>query len=98
MGDLIPLAGMFTGLLITVAAIWGTVRVVHGPLGQALAHRLRGRGASDADLSGEMAQLRDQVDQLRRELEETQERVDFAERLLSQRPPAAAISGPEEHG
>jgi hypothetical protein len=98
MGDLIPLAGMFTGLLITVAAIWGTVRVVHGPLGQALAQRLRGRGASDADVSGEMAQLRGQVDQLRRELEETQERVDFAERLLSQRPPTAVISGPEGHG
>jgi len=98
MGDLIPLAGIFTGLLITVAAIWGTVRVVHGPLGQALAHRLRGGGTSDAELSGEVAELRDQVDSLRRQLEETQERVDFAERLLSQRPPTAGISGPEGHG
>jgi hypothetical protein len=98
MEDLVPLAGMLTGLLITVAAIWGAVRVAHGPLGQALARRLHGRGAPDPELAGEVAELREQVAALRRDLEETQERVDFAERLLSQRPPAAGIPGPEEHG
>lgn len=94
---LIPIAGMLTALLITATAIWGGVRVAHGPLGQALAHRLRGRGG-DADLTNEVAELRDQVDLLRRQLEETQERVDFAERLLSQRPPAVAVPGPADQG
>jgi len=93
---LIPIAGMLTGLLITVAACWCGVKIAHGPLGQALAHRLRGRGG-DAELSNEVAELRDQVDQLRRQLEETQERMDFAERLLSQRPPTASIPGSPEH-
>jgi len=97
MHDLVPIAAMFTGLLITVAAVWGGVRVAHGPLGQALAHRLRGR-SGDAELSGEVAELREQVDLLRRQLEETQERMDFAERLLSQRPPTVAIPGPSDHG
>jgi hypothetical protein len=92
MGELIPLGGMLTGLLITVAAIWGGVRIAQGPLGQAVAQRLRGRGG-DAELGGEVAELRDQVDSLRRQLEETQERMDFAERLLSQRPPPAAVPG-----
>jgi hypothetical protein len=38
-----------------------------------------------------MAELREHVDVLRRQLEETQERVDFAERLLSQQGPAPRI-------
>jgi hypothetical protein len=93
--ELVPIAAMLTGLLITVSLVWGGVRVAHGPLGQALAQRLRGR-SGDAELSNEVAELRDQVDLLRRQLEETQERMDFAERLLSQRAPAAGIPGPEE--
>ena len=97
MHELVPIAAMFTGLLIAVSVVLGGVRVAHGPLGQALAHRLRGR-SGDAELSNEVAELRDQVDLLRRQLEETQERMDFAERLLSQRPPAVAIPGPPDHG
>lgn len=93
MGELIPLGGMLTGLLITVAGIWGGVRIAQGPLGQAVAHRLRGRGSDSAELGGEVAELREQVDLLRRQLEETQERMDFAERLLSQRPPPVAVPG-----
>ncbi|SRR6266545_180149 len=95
MGELIPLAGMITGTLITVAAIWGAVRVAHGPLGQALARRLQGRGA-DTELSGEVAQLRDELEALRHQLEETQERVDFAERLLSRQPSPTRISAGDE--
>jgi hypothetical protein len=96
MVELIPLAGMFTGVLITVAAIWGAVKVAHGPLGQALARRLQGRGV-DSELSGEVAELRDQVDALRHQLEETQERVDFAERLLSRQPAPTRIPAGDEN-
>jgi hypothetical protein len=84
-GELVPIVGMLTGLLVTVAAIFGFVRFTQGPVGQAFARRIQGHGA-DPDTSTEVAQLRDELDQLRRQLEETQERVDFAERLLSQRP------------
>ena len=51
------------------------------PIGRAIADRIRARGAvpmHDPELLAE-------VDSLRRELTELQERVDFAERLLVQR-------------
>jgi hypothetical protein len=83
-GEAIPVFGMITGLGITVAAIFGFVRFTQGPVGQALARRIQGHTAGDPDTSAEVAQLREDMDQLRRQLEETQERVDFAERLLSQ--------------
>lgn len=95
MGEMIPLFGMLFGALITVAAIWGAVRVAHGPLGQALARRLQGRGG-DTELSGEVAELRDQLEMLRHQLEETQERVDFAERLLSRQPSPTRIAAGDE--
>jgi hypothetical protein len=92
MGEMIPIAGMLTGLIITVASIWGIVKVVHGPVGQALARRIQGR-AGDHELRGEVAELREQVDIVRQQLEETQERLDFAERLLSQQPTVGRIPG-----
>lgn len=84
MGELIPLFGMLTGTLITVMLIFGVVKVMHGPVGTALSRRLQGRaGAEDEELRLEVGYLRDQVEDLGRQLAETQERVDFAERLLS---------------
>jgi hypothetical protein len=97
MGDLIPIAGMFTGLIITVAAVWGLVQIIQGPLGQALARRIQGR-TGDADLQNEVADLRDQIEGVRQQLEETQERLDFAERLLSRQPTSVRIPGGEENG
>jgi hypothetical protein len=92
MGEMIPIAGMLTGTIITAVVIWGVVKIVHGPLGQALARRVQGRGG-DQELRGEVAELREQVDIVRQQLEETQERLDFAERLLSQQPTAGRIPG-----
>ena len=57
----------------------------------ALARRIQGHAAGDPELAADMAELKDQVDLLRRQLEETQERVDFAERLLSQQRSAVRI-------
>src|SRR4026208_2100922 len=92
MGDMIPIAGMFTGLIITVAAIWGTVQVIHGPLGQAGARRIQGRSA-DSDLRADVAELKEQVEAVRQRLAEAHERTDLTERVLSQRPPNARIAG-----
>lgn len=92
-GELVPIFGMITGLAITLAGIFGFVRLAQGPVGQALARRIQGHAGGDSELAADVAELREQVDLLRRQLEETQERVDFAERLLSQQGPAARIPG-----
>ena len=57
------------------------------PLFLALARRVEGR-AADPALAGEVDQLRDQIaelEPLRVRLQELEERVEFAERLLAQR-------------
>ncbi len=48
------------------------------PVGKAIADRIRGRGAADID--GEVYQ---ELDDLRAEVAELHERMDFAERLLA---------------
>jgi outer membrane protein TolC len=50
------------------------------PLGRALAQRLRDGAATTADV----AALADDLEQVRHELAEVQERLDFAERALAQ--------------
>ncbi|HEX9055111.1 MAG TPA: hypothetical protein VF830_09410 [Gemmatimonadales bacterium] len=91
MAELIPIFGMITGLGIILGGVLGLVRLAQGPVGQALARRIQGHAAGDPELAADMAELKDQVDLLRRQLEETQERVDFAERLLSQQRSAVRI-------
>jgi len=57
------------------------------PVGRALAERIRSQGAqprTDPELLAE-------VDALRAEVSELHERVDFAERLLAQRPESAKL-------
>ena len=83
MGELIPIFGMITGTVMTLGVIFGLARVMQGPVGTALAKRIQGKhGSVDEDLHAEVTWLRDQVEQLRQEVTETQERLDFAERLL----------------
>ncbi|HYL31131.1 MAG TPA: hypothetical protein VEU27_14530 [Gemmatimonadales bacterium] len=93
MAELIPIFGMITGLGIILGGIFGFVRLAQGPVGQALARRIQGHPAGDPELAADVAELREQMDLLRRQLEETQERVDFAERLLSRQGPAARLPG-----
>jgi hypothetical protein len=50
------------------------------PVGRALAERIRGQAPASAD-----PQLLAEVDALRHDVAELQERVDFTERLLAQR-------------
>ena len=57
---------VFSIISLSVAAIF----VLRGPLGKALADRLAGRSSAD------------DVEALRQELTEVQERLDFAERML----------------
>ena len=63
---------------LSMAAIF----VLRGPFGRALAERLSGRSRGPAE-EGEIQELRADVDALRHQLDEVQERLDFAERLLA---------------
>jgi lipopolysaccharide biosynthesis regulator YciM len=84
--DLVPLAGMLTGVLTVGALSWGLVRIFNGPVGQALAKKITGKVAEqDAELVGEVLEMRHQLEQMHRRLGETEERLDFSERLLAQR-------------
>lgn len=57
------------------------------------ARRLR-QGAGEAADETRLEALSDEVNSLRRELSEAQERIDFAERLLAQRPEAHRAGPP----
>jgi hypothetical protein len=58
------------------------MRILTGPLGAAIADRIRGRRARD----GEVARLAARVSEM-------EERLDFAERLLTSREPADQLPG-----
>jgi hypothetical protein len=69
-------------------AIIGVVFIkILGPVARAFANRLEGK--TPAAIADDPA-----VDQLRDQLEELYERVDFLERTLASRPPAAELPQP----
>lgn len=77
---LIPLFGMATGALFMVGVYKIIVRWLD-----------RGRRGDASGLADEVAQLREEVEALREvngRVLELEERLDFAERLLAQRPEA----------
>jgi hypothetical protein len=86
--DLIPIFGMLTGRVTMVLIGVTIVKVSQGPIGQAIARRLHGKAGPDPELLDEVSQLRDQVAGLEQRLIENEERLDFAERLLSSGTPA----------
>jgi len=61
------------------------------PVGKAIAERIRGRGV------GPDPEVLNELEQVRGELVEVQERLDFAERMLSQRADAGQL-GPRHEG
>ncbi len=76
--DLAPL------IPISAIGVWGFLRLVHSPIGGALAERLRGAKRPQPDDAAELDDLRSEVASLRTEVSELHERLDFAERLLLQ--------------
>jgi hypothetical protein len=79
-GPEIPMSIFF----VAMAAIF----VLRGPFGRALADRLSGKSGVD---DREVAELRGDVADLRHQLTEVQERLDFAERLLAQQREAERV-------
>ncbi len=71
---------------ISVAAIF----ISRSEIGKAFAQRIR--GGTDRDTQLQLEDLRQEVAVLRQELGETQERLDFAERLLAKGGSAGQLS------
>ncbi len=85
MEELIPLFGMLTGIITTGLFFWGVIGVARSPIGQAFARRIQGKygTGNDPELLEAISVLREQVESLQQQLIETQERLEFTERLLS---------------
>jgi hypothetical protein len=80
-----------TVLFLSLAAIF----ILRGPFGKALADRLVRRTPDER----EAQEVRGEIEALRRQLAEIEERLDFAERLLArQREPALPKPGGGAHG
>lgn len=74
LGVLIPILGMLIGFFVIFS---------RSDLGRALAQRIGGGGQGVSALEGEVRDLRGEVEALRAELGETQERLDFTERMIA---------------
>jgi hypothetical protein len=93
---IVPVFGMITGIVITGIVVWGGVHVFRGPVGHAIARWFGGTGQAEPDpaLLEELDQLRGTVSRLEGHVGELEERLDFAERLLAQRPEPARLAEP----
>jgi hypothetical protein len=82
-------------LFIPIVAVGGFFAwmIALSPVGKAYAERLR-HGPANAGASEDRAELVESVEQLRREVAELAERVDFTERLLGQRQAGAQLDKP----
>jgi len=77
-------AGEF-GVFIPILAIGfgGMIAISKTSIGKAFARRIEG-GAQGGDVEDRIQELRQDLDAVRHELAETQERLDFTERALAQ--------------
>ncbi len=79
-------------LAITLIFGGGTLFLLSvSPVGRALAERIKGQGTAP----GPDPELQAEVDALRADVAELHERMDFAERLLAQRPESGKIGAGE---
>ena len=77
----------FEQFVITLSAIIGTIVILRGPIGRALAARIEGHRPLTPGEALELDELRSRVvalEETRGQLAELQERLDFTERLLAQ--------------
>lgn len=69
---------------VLALAFTGLITLSFTPIGRAFAKRLSTHGIVPTELEDRVAQLEGDLDGVRRELAETQERLDFSERALGQ--------------
>ena len=82
-------------ILALVLIFGGGIVIALGfsPIGKAVAERIRGRAPAAAD-AAQLDGVVDELEQVRRELAELQERMDFAERLLAKQREAERLAPP----
>ncbi len=83
--------------VLAIVFIFGGATIAifsYSPIGRAIAARIRGE-SSTTTAATDPAVL-DELDRLREELGQLQERLDFTERLLADRRQPAALEGPED--
>ncbi len=80
----------FIAVFIPIVAVGGFFAwmISLSPLGKALAERVRHGAVPPGKDAGEREELLGAVEELRREVAELAERVDFTERLLARKEPA----------
>lgn len=83
-GPTIPMSILF----LCAAAVF----IMRGPFGRAMAERISGRARAGSD-DHEVRELKGEVEELRTQLADVQERLDFAERVLARRDERARIPG-----
>jgi hypothetical protein len=85
------------GVFIPIIAVGGFFAwmISLSPLGKALAERLRHGPVPPGGAGEDQAELVESVEQLRREVAELAERVDFTERLLGQQKAMEQIDRPK---
>ena len=76
-------------LMVLIVSL-ATVFVLRGPFGRALAERISGRARSGTE-DQELRELKGDVEELRNQLSEVQERLDFAERILARQDERAGV-------
>ncbi len=82
MGELVPIFGMMTGIVMMTVLGITIVKVLNGPVGKALAKRM-GYGGEGEEPSPETEALLERLESVEHRLVETEERLEFTERLLS---------------
>jgi hypothetical protein len=84
------------GIFIPIIAVGGFFAwmISLSPLGRALAERLRHGPVPPGGTGEDQGELVESVEQLRREVAELAERVDFTERLLGQQKAAEQLAKP----
>lgn len=82
--------------LLIILMTFGVGSWLLNPIVKALAERLRGGHAPEAQLQAWRDEVVGELRDVRRELAEVSERVDFAERLLAQRGAADALPPRQE--
>ena len=75
-GPEVPLMVLF----VSIAAMF----IMRGPFGRAIAERIAGR-ARTATEDQEVRELKAEVEELRNQLADVQERLDFAERVIARK-------------
>jgi hypothetical protein len=84
---MIPIFGIVFGSMVLIA---------RSPIGHAIARRISGERGVPEDVHQHLLEVQSELESLRAEVAETQERLDFAERLLlkgAERTPGRQAAG-----